>query len=47
MIAQADEAASGGQAPAELAQHESQWQQWSYVSAGIVVLILILMVAQF
>jgi uncharacterized membrane protein len=47
MIAQAEEAASGGQAPAELAQHEHQWQQWSYVSAGIVVLILILMVAQF
>jgi uncharacterized membrane protein len=46
MIAQAEEAASGGQAPAELAQHESQWQQWSYVSAGIVVLILLLMVTQ-
>jgi uncharacterized membrane protein len=46
MIAQAEEAASGGQAPAELAQHESQWQQWSYVSAGIVVLILLLMVAK-
>jgi uncharacterized membrane protein len=47
MIAQAEEAASGGQAPAELAQYEHQWQQWSYVSAGIVILILILMVAQF
>jgi uncharacterized membrane protein len=46
MIAQAEEAASGGQAPAELAQHEHQWQQWSYVSAGIVVLILILMVTR-
>ena len=46
MIAQAEEAASGGQAPAELVQHEHQWQQWSYVSAGLVVLILILMVAQ-
>ena len=44
MIAQAEEAASGGQAPVELAQHEQQWQQWSYISAGIVVLILILMV---
>ena len=46
MIAQAEEAASGGQAPAELAQHEHQWQQWSYISAGIVVLILILMVTR-
>lgn len=46
MIAQSEEAAGGGQAPAELAQHERQWQQWSYVSAGIVVLILILMVAR-
>ena len=46
MIAQSEEAASGGQASAELAQHERQWQQSSYVSAGIVVLILILMVAQ-
>ena len=44
MIAQAEEAVSGGQAPVELAQHEHQWQQWSYISAGIVVLILILMV---
>ncbi len=46
MIAQAEEAASGGQAPAELAQHERQWQQWSYLAAGIAVLILILMVAK-
>ena len=46
MIAQAEEAAGGGQAPAELAQHEHQWQQWSYISAGIVVLILILMVTR-
>lgn len=44
MIAQAEEAAAGGQAPLELAQHERQWQQWSYVSAALVVLILILMV---
>jgi uncharacterized membrane protein len=44
MIAQAEEATSGGQAPVELTQHERQWQQWSYISAGIVVLILILMV---
>jgi len=46
MIAQAEEAASGGQAPPELAQHERQWQQWSYLAAGIIVLILILMVVQ-
>jgi uncharacterized membrane protein len=46
MIAQAEEAASGGQAPAELAQHEHRWQQWSYISAGIVVLILLLMVTR-
>ena len=46
MIAQAEEAASGGQAPPELAQHERQWQQWSYLAAAIAVLILILMVAQ-
>ena len=46
MILQADEAAGGGQAPAELAQHERRWQLWSYVSAALVVLILILMVTQ-
>jgi uncharacterized membrane protein len=46
MIAQAEEAASGGQAAAELAQYERQWQQWSYVSAGIVGLILILMLTK-
>ena len=46
MIAQAEEAASGGQAPADLAQYERQWQQWSYVSAGIVGLILILMLTR-
>ena len=46
MIAQAEEAASGGQAPPELARHERQWQQWSYLAAGIAVLILILMVVQ-
>ncbi len=46
MIAQAEEAASGGQAPTELAQYERQWQQWSYLAAGIAVLILIFMVAQ-
>jgi uncharacterized membrane protein len=46
MIAQAEEAISSEQAPAELAQYERQWQQWSYLAAGIVVLILILMIAQ-
>jgi len=47
MIAQAEAAASsGGPASAELAQHEHQWQQWSYVSAGIVGLILILMLTK-
>lgn len=46
MIAQAQEAAGGGQASAELAQHERQWQQWSYISAAIVILILILMVTK-
>jgi len=46
MIAQAEEVASGGQAPPELAQHERQWQQWSYLAAGIALLILILMVVQ-
>src|SRR5262245_1089108 len=46
MIAQAEEATSDGQAPVELAQHERQWQQWSYISAGIVVLILVLMVTR-
>ena len=46
MIAQAEEVASGGQAPPELAQHERQWQQWSYLAAGIAVLILILMIIQ-
>jgi uncharacterized membrane protein len=46
MITQAEEAASGGQASADLAQYERQWQQWSYVSAGIVGLILILMLTR-
>ena len=46
MVVQADEAAGGGQASAELAQHERQWQRWSYLSAALVVLILILMVTQ-
>jgi len=46
MIARADEAAAGGQTPPELGQHEQQWQQWSYISAGIVLLVLILMVTR-
>ena len=46
MIAQAEEATSGEQVPAELAQYERQWQRLSYLAAGIVVLILILMIAQ-
>jgi len=46
MITQAEAATSDEPAPAELAQHERQWQQWSYLAAGIVVLILILMIAQ-
>jgi len=46
MIAQAQEAAGGGQASAELAQHERQWQRWSYLSAAIVILILVLMVTK-
>jgi len=46
MITQADEAAAGGPASAELAQYERQWQQWSYLSALLAVLILILMVTQ-
>ena len=44
MIARADEAAASGQTPPELEQHEQQWQQWSYISAGILLLVLILMV---
>jgi uncharacterized membrane protein len=46
MIAQAEDAIGKEQVPAELAQHEREWQQWSYVSAGVVVLILILMVTR-
>src|SRR6266436_155923 len=46
MITQADEAAAGGPASAELVQYERQWQQWSYLSALLAVLILILMITQ-
>ena len=48
MIAQADEVAANPQIPTErvteLGEHERQWQQWSYVSAALVGLILLLMV---
>ena len=50
MIVQADEVAANPQIPTErvteLAQHERQWQWWSYLSAAIVILILILMVTK-
>ncbi len=46
MIAAADTPALGGQATAALAQHERRWQQWTYVSAAIVTVILLLMVAR-
>lgn len=43
MITTADAAASAGEATPELAQHESQWQLWTYVSAALIGLILLLM----
>ena len=50
MLVQADEVAASPQIPTErvteLAQHERRWQQWSYVSAALVILILILMVTK-
>jgi uncharacterized membrane protein len=46
MIAEATTAVDSGQAPAELAQHEHQWQLWTYVSAALVGLILLLMATQ-
>jgi uncharacterized membrane protein len=46
MIAQANEAVASGQAAEALTQHERQWARWSYVSALVAVLILILMVVQ-
>jgi uncharacterized membrane protein len=46
MIAKADEAAASGQTAEDLAQSERQWAQWSYLSAGVVILILILMVTR-
>lgn len=46
MITAADAAASAGTATPEVAQHESQWQMWTYASAAIVGLILLLMVTR-
>jgi uncharacterized membrane protein len=49
MIAQAEEVASSAQTLPEqttaLAEQERRWQQWSYVSAALVFVILLLMVA--
>lgn len=46
MIAQANEAVASGQATEALTQHERQWARWSYISALVAVLILILMVVR-
>ncbi|HSX80808.1 MAG TPA: DUF2269 family protein [Candidatus Saccharimonadia bacterium] len=50
MIAQAEEVAAGGQMPTErttrLGENERQWQKWSYLSAAVAVIILILMVTR-
>jgi uncharacterized membrane protein len=46
MITKADEAAASGQTAEDLAPSEQQWAKWSYLSAVVVILILILMVAQ-
>jgi uncharacterized membrane protein len=46
MIARADEAAASGHTADDLAQAERQWAQWSYLSAVVAILILILMVAR-
>ena len=50
MLVQADEVAASPQIPTErmteLGEHERQWQRWSYVSAAVVILILILMVTR-
>jgi uncharacterized membrane protein len=46
MLAQAEEAAASGQATEALAQHERRWARWSYMSALIIVLIFIMMVAK-
>ncbi|MGE3539470.1 MAG: DUF2269 family protein [Candidatus Tectimicrobiota bacterium] len=50
MIAQAEEVAAGGSVSAErsseLSRHERQWQQWSYISAALLLLIVVLMVSK-
>jgi uncharacterized membrane protein len=50
MLVQAEEVAASPQIPTErmmeLGEHERQWQRWSYVSAAVVILILILMVTR-
>ena len=46
MITRADEAAASGQTAEELAQSERQWARWSYISAVVVIVILIFMVAK-
>jgi uncharacterized membrane protein len=46
MIAKADDAVASGHIPEDLAQHERQWARWSYLSALVTILILILMVAK-
>jgi uncharacterized membrane protein len=46
MITKAEEAVASGQTASELDQHERQWARWSYLSALVAILILLLMVAQ-
>jgi len=50
MLAQAEEVAASGQMPTErttrLGENERQWQKWSYLSAAVAVIILILMVTR-
>ena len=50
MLVQADEVAASPQIPTErvteLEQYECQWQRWSYISAAIVIIILVLMVTK-
>ncbi|MGQ4809512.1 hypothetical protein NKDENANG_02929 [Candidatus Entotheonellaceae bacterium PAL068K] len=44
MLASSDAAAAGEQDTGALERYEQQWTQWSYVSAGVALLMLILMV---
>jgi uncharacterized membrane protein len=46
MIAKVDEATTSGQITSELDQYERQWARWSYLSALVVILILLVMVAK-